>query len=185
MADEERVWLTYDEVGKALRIKPASAKRLSFRRHWPHRAGNDGLARVGVPVTELRRDTGHATGDTHRAASGEDSGTVTGDTAALALALDRVEGLAVQLGQARDEIERLRGELVEVVRAREVAETAAEDARQQAAGLARRVEEAETAAVEGWQVARDLAALQPPVTPAGLLPLSPRRKGLLARLLGL
>lgn len=183
MRDEERVWLTYEEAGKALAIKAASAKRLSFRRHWPHRIGNDGLARVGVPVTELRRVTGDATGDKPHAVPGGDSGTVTShaagdkpnDTAALALALDRIETLAGQVGQARAEVERLRAELAEATRKGTVAEAAAADARC-------RAEEAEGAALEGWRTAADVAGRL--AAPVRLPPASPRLKGLLARLLG-
>lgn len=42
-------WMTYRELGEALRIEPASAKRLAIRRRWPKRPGNDGRAGVGVP----------------------------------------------------------------------------------------------------------------------------------------
>lgn len=185
MGDEGRVWLTYEDAGKALGIKAASAKRLSFRRHWPHRAGNDGLARVGVPVTELPR----VTGDTPRLAPGDDSGTVTGGapgngpdaSAALALALDRIEALAGQVGHARAEVERLRAELVEAVRERAAAEAAAADARCQAA-------EAEGAALDAWRTAADLAghlaAVRPPAAPIRPPPAPPRPRGIMARLLG-
>lgn len=177
MRDEERVWLTYEEAGEALGIKAASAKRLSFRRHWPHRAGNDGLARVGVAVAELRRVTGGVTGDAagdvHRVAPGDDSGaspvTAPGDkpndTAALALALDRIEVLAGQVGHARAEVERLRAEVVEAVRGRAEAEGTAADAR-------RRAEGAERAAVEAWGTARPGAApgRRPAARGAGAVP---------------
>ena len=182
MGDEERVWLTYEEAGKKLGIKAASAKRLSFRRHWPHRVSNDGLARVGVPVAELPRVTGDAAGDMYRVTFGDDSGAVTkgapGDkpdaSAALALALDRIEALAGQAGQARAEAARLRVELA-------AAEVTAADAR-------RRATEAEGAALDAWRTAAELATrfaairlpaafVHPPLVP-------PRSRGFLARLLG-
>ena len=188
MGDEERIWLTYEEAGKALGIKAASAKRRSFRRYWPHRAGNDGLARVGVPVTELPRVTGDATGDMHHVVPGGDSGTspVTApgdkpnDTPALALALDRIEALAGQVGHARAEVERLRAEVAEAAHGQATAEAAAADARH-------RAEEAEEAALEGWRTAADMAArlasVQRPAAPVRPPPM-PRPKGLLAWLLG-
>ena len=182
MGDGERRWLTYGEVGEALGIKTASAKRLSFRRRWPHRAGNDGLARVGVPAAELHR----APADTHRVAPGDDSGTVTGvstgaatghkpdASAVLALALDRIEALAEQAGHARAEIARLRAETARAARGRAAAEAATADAR-------RRAEEAEGAALDAWRTAADLAARlaagRPPPAPS-------RRRGFMARLLG-
>lgn len=59
MSDGGRGWLPHREIGKALGIEAASAKRLFFRRRWPHRAGNDGIVRVGVPVAEPHRATGY------------------------------------------------------------------------------------------------------------------------------
>jgi hypothetical protein len=54
-------WLTYGEMAKALRIKPASARRLAQRKPWPRRQNNRGEAIVGVPVDALPpRDGAHA-----------------------------------------------------------------------------------------------------------------------------
>src|SRR3954453_4882201 len=46
--------LTYAELGSALGITAASAKRLSNRRKWAKTVGNDGLSRVFVPVNKLK-----------------------------------------------------------------------------------------------------------------------------------
>lgn len=48
--------LTYAELGEKLSIKPASAKRLAQRRKWPRVIGNDGSARVRVPVEAVPDD---------------------------------------------------------------------------------------------------------------------------------
>src|SRR3954447_9283122 len=48
-------WLSYDELASALGIKPSSAVRLSMRRKWPRRKGNDGKARVAAPLAVLRQ----------------------------------------------------------------------------------------------------------------------------------
>ncbi len=45
--------LTYAELGAALGITAASAKRLSNRRKWSKTVGNDGLSRVYVPMEKL------------------------------------------------------------------------------------------------------------------------------------
>lgn len=45
--------LTYDELGQALGITPASAKRLAIRRKWHKAPGNDGRTRVTVPLERL------------------------------------------------------------------------------------------------------------------------------------
>ena len=42
-------WLSYEELGQALGITPASAKRLATRRKWAKKPGNDGHTRVAVP----------------------------------------------------------------------------------------------------------------------------------------
>ena len=46
-------WMTYTELGEMLGIERLSAKRLAMRHRWPRRAGNDGAARVAVPVSVL------------------------------------------------------------------------------------------------------------------------------------
>jgi hypothetical protein len=45
--------MTYAELGRLRGISAASAKRLALRHGWRKTAGNDGLARVSVPVTAL------------------------------------------------------------------------------------------------------------------------------------
>ena len=45
-------WMTYAELGKARGISTASATRLAFRRKWRRQSGNDGIARVAVPIGE-------------------------------------------------------------------------------------------------------------------------------------
>jgi hypothetical protein len=59
MPDDTR-WMTYDELAKALGIGGDSARNLVRRKRWSRRPGNDGLARVGVPVEHL---TEHAPTD--------------------------------------------------------------------------------------------------------------------------
>ena len=53
----ETRWLSYDEIAAALRITPASARRLVARnKQWPRKAGNDGRARIGQETPERLRD---------------------------------------------------------------------------------------------------------------------------------
>src|SRR5260370_39746313 len=49
MADDTR-WMTYAELAATLKIGPDSARNLVRRKRWPRQAGNDGMARIGVPV---------------------------------------------------------------------------------------------------------------------------------------
>jgi len=53
----ETRWMTYAELGLARGIDAASAKRLALRRRWRRQAGNDGTARVEVPLDEARPRT--------------------------------------------------------------------------------------------------------------------------------
>lgn len=47
-------WMTYAELAEARGIKEPAAVRLVQRRRWERQPGNDGAARVAVPVAELR-----------------------------------------------------------------------------------------------------------------------------------
>lgn len=51
MENPDTAWLTYDEAAAKLGIKADSVRRRAAGRKWPRRVGNDGLARVGIPVT--------------------------------------------------------------------------------------------------------------------------------------
>jgi hypothetical protein len=91
-ATSDVTWMTYAELGLARGISAASAKRLAIRRHWRRRPGNDGTARVAVPMTE-------ATPREDRA--GDDASDVTKAVTALEAAvtalreqLERAEGRA-------------------------------------------------------------------------------------------
>src|SRR3954447_3140260 len=46
-------WMTYGALSQALRIGADSPRNLVRRKRWPRKPGNDGLARVGVPVEHL------------------------------------------------------------------------------------------------------------------------------------
>jgi hypothetical protein len=94
-------WMSYADLGRARGISAASAKRLAIRRHWRRHQGNDGTARVAVPVTEASPREGKP---------GDDTGDVTGDPGLLAGALavleDAVAGLRGQLEVANARAER-------------------------------------------------------------------------------
>lgn len=68
-------WLSYEELGQALRIAPASAKRLAMRRKWAKKPGNDGRTRVAVPLERLEAEKPAVPGDVTR----DDTGVVTRD----------------------------------------------------------------------------------------------------------
>jgi hypothetical protein len=47
-------WLTYAEAGERLCVSPEAIRARAIRGHWRRQVGNDGLARVMVPVEILR-----------------------------------------------------------------------------------------------------------------------------------
>jgi len=97
--------LTYAELGAALGITPASAKRLAIRRGWPKTPGNDGKARVAVPIERLEVERS-VSGDDTSAASGDDIGDVTGDDAR-----DDTGDLSAAVAVLERHADRLMGEL--------------------------------------------------------------------------
>lgn len=114
-------WMTYAELGEARGISTASAKRLAIRRHWRRHRGNDGTARVAVPVTEItlrEAKPGDATGDDTRDVTGviatlRDAfatalGARDGEIAALKSVIDAKEG---QLAAYRGQIDGMRDRL--------------------------------------------------------------------------
>lgn len=186
--NEPRTWLTYTEAGRALGMQPGSAKRLSFRRHWPRRTGNDGLARVGVPASELRRVTGDvtgvATGDSTRGASGGSTGDAprgdTGDStgAGRDMPPDHTETLTVELAHVRVQLAAREGELAGVREALRMAEAGTREAVQ-------RADRAEQVALDAWRTTAELARLLAQVKVAGAPAQAvPPRRGWLGRLLG-
>jgi hypothetical protein len=180
--DEPRTWLTYAETGRALGMQAGSAKRLSFRRHWPRRTGNDGLARVGVPAAELRRvisdDTGDAAGvaigDNIKAVSGDSTGDVPsgniGDSTKVGRDTAPAEILAVELAHVRVQLAAREGELAGLREALRVAEAGTREAVQ-------RADRAEQTALDAWRTTVDLARLlaQAKAVRAPVQPSSPRR----------
>lgn len=50
--------LTYRELAARLGVKPESARKTAQRKRWKRVTGNDGLARVIVPVEALARSQG-------------------------------------------------------------------------------------------------------------------------------
>src|SRR5689334_20256546 len=51
--DDTTVSVTYAELAAARGVSIAAARRLTLRHRWPKRPGNDGQARVTVPVAFL------------------------------------------------------------------------------------------------------------------------------------
>jgi hypothetical protein len=172
-ADDSRVlqplddtrWMTYAELGHARGINAASAKRLAFRRKWRRQAGNDGTARVAVPVDEAARRPGRANDadDFDRLVGGLEAALAT-----LREQLEHERGRADQAVEAatRDAV-RLEQAEVRIAELRAAADTAAlvQDSLETALTAeerARRRAEAEAAAERGarTEAAAEAAALR-------------------------
>ena len=129
-------WMTYAELGQARGISTASATRLAFRRKWLRQAGNDGTARVAVPLGEVKPST-----DKTHDNRGDDRGDINHVISALE---DAVGTLREQLDQAnsRTEAERSRADRAEQSRDRAEQGREAERARVDAADADRRAADA-------------------------------------------
>lgn len=57
------ILLTYAEMADRMGIKPSSAKKLATRKKWLRVIGNDGLARVRVPLERVSPVSGDVSGD--------------------------------------------------------------------------------------------------------------------------
>jgi chromosome segregation ATPase len=126
---EDVKWLKYNELASALGIPRESARQLVIRRRWPRRQGNDGRARIAVPLEALRSESPSAeTGQTPSDATNQ-------QTAAIRILEHHVEHLEGEVEEAKTELDRMRTVLAgeaEVKQAliesfeRQVAETRAE-----------------------------------------------------------
>lgn len=106
MADSsDDVLLSYAELAKRFGIQTASAKRLAQRRKWHRVIGNDGIARVHVPVLAITRRVSNDVPDDR---SGDDASDVSPPvTADLSILVARLEGVIEGL-QGQVEAERKR-----------------------------------------------------------------------------
>jgi hypothetical protein len=93
-------WMTYTELGEMLGIERLSAKRLAMRHRWQRRAGNDGAARVAVPVSVL---------DGRLQTKPENTGDVAGDS----LPGQKLQNQAL-IARLRERIASLEGHLSEL-----------------------------------------------------------------------
>lgn len=116
--------LTYAELAKRFAIKPASAKRLAQRRKWMRVVGNDGIARVHVPLSAVPSDVpDDVARDVPDDAAPDMSSLVVPELSSRIAYLDGIiEGLKGQLEaeQQRANVEGRRADLAEA-RAKDIA----------------------------------------------------------------
>jgi hypothetical protein len=101
-------WMTYAELAEARGISVASATRMAFRRKWKRQPGNDGTARVAVPIGEEKR--------THGTREADQDGKTDG------IALAAVAALRAELEREHGRVDALQADLVTEKQARARAE---------------------------------------------------------------
>jgi len=107
--------LTYAELAHRLSIKPASAKRLAQRRKWVRVVGNDGVARVHVPLEAVPGDVP------------DDATSDVSDDANPAVSSPVIPELASRMAHLEGVIEGLKGQLEAEQRRADAAEARARD----------------------------------------------------------
>ena len=129
-------WLTYSQLAKARGISTASARRLAFRHKWRRQHGNDGTARVAVPMTETQPRGGDSHDDTTDA-SPDVTRIVSGFEAAIAVLREQLTAAELRAERAeqavageRSRADNLRDRLDAAVAAQREAVEAAEALRQ-------------------------------------------------------
>jgi hypothetical protein len=132
-------WLTYDELAERLGIGRESARTLVKRKRWARQTGNDGRARIGLPVEELEaRSESAVRVEQEQDQPGEQAGDRSPDRASehspevMAVLTRHIERLEAQLEEAlkrageRDELLTQRDVLTTQVDALRAALAAAE-----------------------------------------------------------
>jgi hypothetical protein len=100
--------MTYAEIAEALRIGPDSARNLVRRKRWSRQTGNDGLARVGVPVEHLEKPKAAdapSGGPTDPPTDGATNAPIDGSTDAP------TDGTIIAIGVLKEHIGRLEAEI--------------------------------------------------------------------------
>jgi len=110
-------WMTYSELAEALGIGGDSARNLVRRKRWQRQTGNDGLARIGVPVEHLQEHAKSNDGEINPPTDAPTDGEVDeGVIQILNRHIERLEAEIENLKSERD-VERVRAAQVEVLQA--------------------------------------------------------------------
>jgi len=119
--------LSYDELADMLGIERESARHLAFRRRWRRTKGNDGKARVDVPLEALPQSSpATPTGGRPDGSTDTPAGAVTGSETVLTRHIKRLEAMLTyaqaRLADVEADCDAARGEARDAVRAREAVE---------------------------------------------------------------
>lgn len=143
-------WMTYAELAQARGIKEPAAVRLVQRRRWERQPGNDGAARIAVPVSELRFSKAVTPAVTLVAPDNRDMDALTRERQRADVAearADRAETEQAALQAKLDQMERDRDQARQE---REIARVEAASATGEARALREALDEARRPAWRRW-----------------------------------
>jgi hypothetical protein len=160
-------WLTYDELADRLGIGRESARTLVKRKRWARQPGNDGRARIGVPLEEIAARDDQAPersperpGEPVPEHTPERPGDQTGAVlAVLTRHIERLESLLADAQARAGERDAVQAERDAARADRDLATARAEAERVRSEGLARRLEEAQERMAQRAAFEQQLAAL--------------------------
>lgn len=121
--------LTYDELGIALGITAASAKRLAIRRKWSKAPGNDGRTRVTVPLERLEEASKRAADDITSDVTSDTAGDITHVVNILSQHIAKLEKELVEVRERASDRDILEGQLEGLKTVLEVERKRAEELR--------------------------------------------------------
>jgi hypothetical protein len=157
-------WLTYDELADRLGIGRESARTLVKRKRWARQPGNDGRARIGVPLEEIAARGDQAPersperpGEPVPERPGEQTGAV---LAVLTRHIERLESLLADAQARAGERHAAQAERDAAQADRDLATARAKAERVRSEGLAQRLEEAQERMAQRAAFEQQLAALQ-------------------------
>ena len=143
--DEFERWLTYTELAELRGISKASATRMAFRHKWRRQVGNDGVARVAVPVGREKPPDAPSR-DATAAKRGDTRDGVMVLQEAVASLTKRAEQAETRADRAENRAEQAESRLYKVVEDCLVALKGAEQAQKRADGLETELQQAQQAA---------------------------------------
>jgi hypothetical protein len=126
MEDGDSKWLTYAEAGDRLGVSAEAARAKANRKHWRKQTGNDGLARimlpVDLPVTTRARSPGHQPMTPRSPAvrtfeQGANERTIKALQAHVALLTQQLAASELREGQGRAELEAERARTTKAIEA--------------------------------------------------------------------
>ena len=117
---DETILLSYDELGERLGIERESARQLVLRKRWDRRKGNDGKARIAVPLDALPADTSNDTASI----TSENTSVITVLTRHIGRLEQAIDSMKITASESEAERDLARTEARDATRDRDIAREA-------------------------------------------------------------